>query len=91
MSNKPRDTRISVCGDCCAQLPLSDTGHTCLPMLRRQMLERLESLLDECDNGLGVLWLVRVIYRERCKMSGLDMYGDRASMARRVCVLLEGE
>lgn len=88
MSND-RTVYVAVCGDCCAQLPLSNTSHTCLPMLQRRMVERLELLLDSCDDGLGVLWLVRVLYHERAKMNGVGRYKDRAILARRVCGLLE--
>ena len=91
MSSRHLDTRVAVCGDCCQQLQLTNVSHVCLPMRRREMMERMESLLDECADGRGVLWLVRIIYRERCKMSGLGKYGDRADLARRVCALLEGK
>ena len=89
MSNK--SNLVAVCSDCCVQLPLSDRDHTCLPMRRRRMMEQMEANLDACDDGLGLLWLVRVIYRERCKMSGIEKYRDRAELARRVCLLLEGD
>lgn len=88
MSNS-RSNYVAVCGDCCAQLALTDTEHTCLPMLQRRMMERLEKLLGECDDGLGVLWLVRVLYRERAKMNGVGRYKDRADLARRVCASLD--
>ncbi len=85
---------FAVCGDCCKHLALSDASHTCLPMMRRKMMERMESMLtsfEAGDDGIGLLWLVRVIYRERRKMSGIEKYADRAALARRVCALLEGE
>ncbi len=53
------------------------------------MLEHLVMLMETCQNGMGVLWLIRIIYRERCKMSGIEKYKDRAELARRVCALLE--
>lgn len=82
---------VAVCGDCCKQMPLSEVDHVCLPMRRRLMMEKMESLLASCNDGLGVLWLVRIIYRERCKMSGIERYKDRAELARRVCLLLEAD
>jgi hypothetical protein len=63
-------------------------------MMRRRMVERMIALLDECEDGRGMLWLVRVIYREHRKICGIEMYADRAAgaaLARRVCALLEAE
>jgi len=89
MSNKS-SSYVAVCGDCTKQLSLSDTEHVCLPMRYRQMMDLMESNFEACDDGLGTLWLVRIMYRERCKMSGIGKYKDRADLARRVCRLIEG-
>ncbi len=78
-----------MCGDCGSQLALTDTTHTCQPMIQRRLVEMLERRLDACNDGLGVLWLVRVLYRERAKMNGVGKYKDRAELARRVCALME--
>ncbi len=82
-------------------MPLATINHKCLPMMKRHMVERLEAILKSFeydveftpeqarpDEALGMLWLLRVLYRERAKMNGIGKYKDRAEFARRVCALL---
>jgi hypothetical protein len=41
----------------------------------------------DVQSGCGLLWLYRIAYRIRQKMSGMERYGDRAQMARAACAM----
>ncbi len=93
---------MQVCPDCGTQSPVSNT-HTCGAQGQRMAVELVEGMLGEIETaymlsfatrstldlqtGCGVLWLIRILYRLRQKISGMEMYGDRALMARIACEL----
>ena len=81
--------RYWVCHDCAGQFPMG-TGdpHYCLPRRVREMAEWIDGAIAVCDDPRGLLWLIRIAYRWRKRMNGVEQYGDRAALARRVLELM---
>jgi len=79
---------VAVCPDCAHQYP-PDSSHSCSAQGQRIAAELIDDLIESFDNGggAGLLWLYRIAYRTRQKMSGMEKYGDRAAMARKACGL----
>jgi hypothetical protein len=83
---------VGVCPDCITQYPLH-VEHHCLEEGHRKGVELVEQLLGEVEHlnreatGSGLLWLIRIAYRMRQRMSGMERYGDRARVARVACEL----
>jgi hypothetical protein len=92
--------QVAVCPDCASQHSL-DVDHRCSAQGQRIAAETLDEFIHDAEkiadvytsapslgfSGAGLLWLYRVAYRIRQKMNGMERYGDRAALARRVCGL----